>query len=579
MQVDEPPPVEPGPAPHSSTAGSPKGLVVSGEVRFADDGAPAADVSFVLHHPTGHVVVQADSSGRFRTDAVVSPGVADLHHRPTDAGGAYPLRLRFAPASLSLQGEPGAEATVELSLELPALVLLVRVRHADGRAAASAQVELETRHEVRPEEYSHALMPSSTSEEGLARFALFDLESLRAARLSARLDLQEPDGGVLHLVTPSLELQLPLPRADRKSPIVLVLEPAGSLRVRVRDEEGSAVAGERVWLSEPGGFLGGFADEVLHTDEAGEALFESLAEGTYLVSCVSGPGSSTPKAEVWAGRRTELELAVATHGARLAVAGLVVDAEGAPLAGIQVHADYGPREGAGDTNASATTDAEGRFEFRAAPCDWVAVRSDRDLFGDEFAPPSVEVAFGTTGVVFRRIRTVERQKVGFEVVDAATLERLSGALVMTYRAPNLGEYAFHRADEGLATPLCPLHPGTTFVIDLAGYRRATVSLDELLAQEPVEGLRRVAMDRGLLRMLHVEGFDATEQQAPVAGARVRLGERVLGVTDTSGDLLLDLYTWPEAPFTIEADGYQPATWSPSDSYAELEPAYVWLERE
>jgi hypothetical protein len=270
---------------------------------------------------------------------------------------------------------------------------------------------------------------------------------------------------------------------------------------------------------------------------------------------------------------------VGTHGARLAVAGQVVDAEGAPLAGIQVHAEYGPRDGPGETSASATTNAAGRFEFRAAPCDWVAVRSDRDLFGDEFDPPSVEVPFGAADVVFTRVRVVERQKIGFEVVDAVTRERLPGALVMTYRAPYLGEYAFHRADEGLATPFCPLHPGTTFVIDLSGYRRARVSLDELLEQEPVEGLRRVAMDKGLLRMLHVEGFDASDQQAAVPGARVRLGARVLGVTDAAGDLLLDLYTWPEAAFTIEADGYQPVTWRPSDSYAELEPAYVWLERE
>jgi len=570
--LSEPPPATAEPR---GEAGPPAGLALRGTVRFTDDGSPAAGVHFRLRFPERTLDVVADDQGRFRTEPRAAAGIVQLVHAPSDA---YPALLRFSPASFSLQGEAGEEVALEPRLERPEAELPVRVLGADGRSAPGATVELQLCHELRAGELSSRFTPARTDEEGRARFALYDLELLRGAGLIARLVLEGP-GARESRVSPYLVLDPSVWHAPRPAEVELVLEAAASLLVHSRDEVGAEVPDEALWLEPEDPFSVLSIAQVGRTDTAGRALFVGLPAGSYSVHRGTGPGKDPAHAELGPGERAELELLVPRQAERLAVAGLVVDEAGAPLADVSIRALYGPREGPGDTTATVTTDAQGRFELRAAPCDGITLHSDEDVFGDEFSPASIAVPFGTSDVLFTRVRSIARQKVEFEIVDAATAERLDDALVMTYRAPNLDDYSFHRATGGLASPLCSLHPATTLVIELAGYRRATVRLEELLAQEPVDGLRRIALDRGLLRRLRVQGFDAAGEQADVPGARVHLGLQVLGTTDAKGEVELDLYRWPESPFLVEAAGYVPARWEPADGFADLAPASVWLERE
>jgi len=567
-----------GPAP-ANAGDDPQGatgFAVAGQVRFDDDDSPAAGASFVIRHPAGRVIVQADPEGRFRTEAVVAAGVAQLAHRPTGSAGEYPLRLRFARPTRSLQEEPGGAVELTLRLQRPEGVLTVRVVHLDGRPAAGARVEAELRREVRPDEYQHSMDAAVTGEQGEARFSLFDLDLIRAAGLLASLAADGQDRG-RSLVSSFHTIDPPRLREQLSETVVLVLDAAGGLLVRVRDGDGLPAPGENVVAALAGFMLSDIAGEFKPTDQAGEVRFDDLPAGSYRVYIPSGPGTETSEAVVEPGRVTEVGLSLPARAKGLAAAGKVVDEQGAPLAGVMLHARFSPRD-IGELSGSAMTDADGRFVIRAEPCLRVTVRSDRDVFSHEYEPVSLEVPYGTDDLLFTRARAVETQKVQFEILDALSGERLEGALVMTYRAPNRGNYAFHRADDGLASPSCPLHPGTTLVIDLAGFRRQTMLLSELLTQEPADGLRSVRMTRGLLRRIAVEGFDAADAQGPVAGASVYDGGRLVGRTDAAGELLLDLFTWPEAELRVEAPGYLPADWPPNDSFAELEPAYVWLER-
>jgi len=571
-----------GPPPAGSPSGEsepPTGLVVRGTVRFADDDTPAGGVRFQLRCPGGTLDVRADDQGRFRSEPRASPGIAQLVHRPSDPAGDYPTLLRFSPASVSLPASGGEEVAIELRLERPEAELPVRVLRLGGRSAAGATVELQLRHELRPGELTSRFTPIRTDEGGRARFALYDLELLRAAGLIARLVSTDGTGAPERLVSSYLVLDPSTWSGPRPGEVELVLEAAASLLVHARDESGADVPDERLWIQPEGPLPQLSIAGVETTDAAGRALFEGLPAGSYSVHRGTGPGQNPVRTELGTGERVELELVLPLQAERLAVAGRVVDEAGAPLADVSIRAHYGPREGPGDTTAAVTTDPQGRFELHAPPCNGVTLRSDEDIFGDEFVPALVEVPFGTTDVLFTRVRSIERRQIEFEIVDAATAERLDEALVMTYRAPNLGEYSFHRATGGLASPLCSLHPATTLVIELAGYRRATVRLEDLLAHEPVDGLRRIALDRGLLRRLRVEGLDPAGEQAPVSGALIRLGDRILGTTDARGEVQLDLYRWPEGPLTVEAAGFLPASWEPADGFADLEPGYVWLQRE
>jgi len=553
------------------------GIVVAGVVRFSESGTPAADASLVLRHPGGYVLVRADEAGHFTTEPVIQPGVVRFLHRKTDEAGPYRHRLLLAPESTTVFTADGDEAFVEVTLLRPEAVLTVNVVYLNGRPAPDANVQFERQHEPRPGEFVHRAEAADTQEDGSATFALYGLEHLRAAGLIARLEEIGPDDRKRELVSEHVLLEIPASRELLTKPVRLVLDAAGSILVSTIDESRAPVVGQGIVIRAGDPFLSSWTEATPVSDERGEVLFTGLSPREYDVGFPGSPGDARRKVSVQAGIVSEVGFVLSTGRTQLAVSGTVVDEEGEPLAGVQLQVTYGDRAGSGDTSAMRPTDTQGRFEFRAAPADGLVVASNRNVFGDEFDPAEIALPFGSTGVLFRRTRKVARVRVAFEVVDAASGERLKETLVMTYRAPDLRDYSFHRSDEGLASPLCPDHPATTMVIEHAGYRRATVRVLDLMQQEPREGLRRVALERGMLRRLHVEGFGPDGESGPVSGASVLFDGRLLGRTDAAGELLVDLYAWPENGLTVEAERFFKTTWMPIEGLAELEPAWVWLE--
>ncbi|MFT7543039.1 MAG: hypothetical protein ACI9K5_004022 [Gammaproteobacteria bacterium] len=561
------------------------GLTLTGVVLFADDRAPAAGVSFVLRYDGGYQVIHADATGRFRSEAGVTPGRVSLMHRKTAAQGIYQGRHRFAPAAVSVIGQPGTEVAVELTLQRPEAQLLVRVVHLDGSPAEGAQVEFEVQRETRsgahvPEAepvFDHYVDVSPTQADGLTSFALYDLERTRALGLQARL---EPTAANPELtVSRHHTMEIPLRAELLTSPVVLVLDLAGSIRVEVLTPNGQPLGGQKVWVGSADDLLAAGLGPLRTTDQQGQVLLEGLVPRDYRVGLLGDPSAVMREVTVDAGVEHPIVFTGSGGVQQLAVSGRVIDEEGQTLPGVQIQVTYGYREGSGVESMTSSSDAEGRFAFHATPADGLTVSSSRDIFGDVYEPVALDLPFGTTDVVFQRRSSYPVGELLFEVVDAQSRERLQDVLVMTYRAPHRNSYAFHRPTNGLAAPRCSAHPQTSFVVEVLGYRRATFLRSELLNQAPVEGIRQVKLDRGLLRRLHIAGEDAEGATIPIAGARLFVGTKAIGRSDSNGELLLDVYAWPQSSLRVEAAGFEGATWDPADDRADLEPAFIWLTRE
>ena len=552
-------------------------VALRGFVRWSDDETPLGDFEFVLRGPGEVVATRTDASGYFETGRNVAPGVLLVLHRPSPAGGPYRERLTLVDDRIPVHGDPGETVNVELRVRRPEALLTVRVVHRDGRPEPSASVELALAREIRPGEMRHLAVADRTDEEGAARFALVDLERVRTIELVAREVGALPEGRS-PLVSAPTKLEVSLHEALLQAPVTLVLDAAGRLLIRVVDETGGPVAGKKVLAVLPDSDVGIEVDAIPETDEQGEVLVEGLPPGEVALWILDTPVESAVRVDVAPGETREVELVLVGGGPRLAVSGLVVDEDGEPLPGVSLFVEFGPREGPGLANASFRSDAAGRFEIDAEPCDELTIRADRDLHGDEFDPAFHVLPFGTRDVLFRRTRAYAVNEIAFEITDSVSDERCVGAVVMTYRAPRQEIYAFHLADEGLASPRCSSHPATTLVVAAPGYRRTTLALSDLLSQEPRDGLRRVALEKGLLRRLHVAGDDPGGEARPVRGARVLEGRLLLGETDANGDFQVDLDLAPEHGLTIEAEGFRPVSWHQSDHLPDLEAAWIWLER-
>ncbi len=560
-------------APSAASEPPALGLVIHGTVRFSGDRALAGGAEFLLDHGSELTRVKADANGAFRIDQGVRAGVVEMRHRPSAPGGAYPMRLVFEPASVVIAGAAGDEVTLDLTLLRPAAILTVDVVHVDGSAAAGATVEFEQVIEGAPGSRSHSLDSATTSKKGRASFALYHPDETRVAGLIARL---ETGSGASILTSALTRLDVPFHLAALDEPQRLTLAEAGSIVVRVADANDRPSPGQRIIVQPNPDDLQWWTGANPVTDENGEATIHGLPPGAYTVSIFRGVGLPREDVTVDAGQRHDVAFVLPVTSVALAVSGRVVDEQGEGLSGVTLSARMGPTEGPATSSASCSTDEDGYFSVDAEPTETVSITPSRGVFADLYGPRDQVVPFGATDLLFERVGTTALENVDFEIVDARTGELIPGALVMTYRAPDLGDYAFHRAADGRATPRCPVHSATTLVIEASGYRRATVPLADLLEDPPDGNVHRVALDPGLLRTVRVEIDAGTGDTTRAHGARISDGSRLLGVTDAQGEFVVDVFTWPEAGLMIEADGCEPQTWDPADSFADLEPAWIEL---
>jgi hypothetical protein len=472
-----------------------------------------------------------------------------------------------------LAGADGDEVTLDLTLLRPAATLAVDVVHLDGSAAAGATVEFEQVIEGEPGSRGHSIHRATTGVQGRASFALYHPDETRAAGLIAQL---ETASGAALLTSAFTRLDVPFHLAALDEPQRLTLFESGSIVARVRDANDRPSPGQRIIVQPDPGDLEWWTGANPVTDENGEATIAGLPPGAYTISVFRVVGVPRKDVTVDAGQRHDVAFVLPVSSIQRAASGRVVDEQGEGLAGVTLSARMGPAEGPATSSASCSTDEDGYFSLEAAPTEAVSITPNRGVFADLFGPTEQVVPFGSTDLLFERVGTTPLESVDFEIVDARTGELIRGALVMTYRAPDLGDYAFHRASDGRATPRCPVHASTTLVIEASGYRRATIPLADLLDDPPNGEVHRVALDPGLLRTVRVEIAAGSGTTKRVPGARISEGNHLLGVTDALGEFVVDVFVWPEAGLTIEADGCQPQTWLPADSFADLEPAWIEL---
>jgi len=542
-----------------------EGLSLTGVALRGRSDEPAAGVELVLVQGDDFAFVTTDAAGRFETDARYAAGVVEVRHRRSPPDGPRPVQLRAEPNAFELTGgEPGAAVDVVVRLHEPEGVLAVEAVQLDGAPVPGAEVALEI---ARTGDRGRTVLRAVTGPDGLARIGLDALGDEAAAGVVARLE----EGDRVALTSEFLRLETPIVEAALQRPLRLVLMAPGAIDITVTARDGSPAPARMVLVDDMMPDLGWWTGPVPRTDRAGEATAEGLPPGRYRLHVRGADGVAAQEVDVGHGERSRAPFVLDADRIELAVSGRLVDADGAPLAEHGVDVRVLPA----GTRDTAPTDADGCFEHFAPRGETVVVDAGEGLFSDVYDPGRVEVPFGATDVVLRRVRDIELRHVSFEVVREGTDERVRDVLVMTFRAPDRGDYAFHRAPDGLASPRLPIDDGTTLVVEAPGHRRAEVTLAEVLESADEDGIGRVEVRPGFARTVRV--VDA-EGGAPVEGARIAANGREVARTGPEGAARLDLDAWPTGGIAVTADGFDARVWAPEDGAADLAPAVIEVRR-
>jgi len=564
----------------------PDGIALQGTVRWADDGEPLADLRLVANGAGAvRFAVVSDGSGRFASEPVLGSGRLRLwiaEPREPAPGARPPAGLRLEQEAFLVPGD-APRFEVDLRVRRPALRLDVDVRDRGDAPVAGAEVSLEI--VARPDPASpgagrsaspeHDVWRRATDAAGHVAFALYDVESIQTLGLFAAS--RDPEGRAL--ASEHLVLEPP----GGLGPVLterLTLDEGARLRVRVLDEARNPIAGMWVWLEVGDEPLFAWLPDGGATGAEGELLLEGLPPRSYVVATGNDSGAVRRRVELARGVESELELVLGQDLApRLAAAGRVLDESGAPLPRSLVTALVERSTGGPPLRVTRSTDARGRFELHAAVGPRVTVLLDGDLQGDEYAPRSLAVPFGTRDLEFRRITRLPRHELDLELVDAATGERLEYALVLTERAPGTPEYEFVGVVGGLTTLVVSEHPDVRLRVDAVGHRSRALVPARLFDPEGERRLHRIELEPGLrCGLLVVSGSPGDAPGTPLPGAAVRDGARLLGLTDGAGRLEVDTAVWPSGPLRIEAPGHRASSWSPSDGLGEPGPIVIELMR-
>jgi hypothetical protein len=353
--------------------------------------------------------------------------------------------------------------------------------------------------------------------------------------------------------------------AGTAAPVELVLERGGALVARVLEADGRPRAGQELRLDTEDRERP-FALGSLATDAGGEARIAGLPPGPLHVRLYGpeGPEEVGTIVTIERGVRVDVELRVPHEP--LAAAGAVLDAEGQPLAGVQIDARIGARR------TTATSDAEGRFALRSAERGPVRLAPDLYLQADRFEPRGLEVPFGTPDVVFRQLAVRPPARLELEVVDRASGAAIPRGLALGYVDPERSSWSFHRITDGRVTVELRPYDDVGLAIGAVGYRRKTIRPTEFLSEMEPGTPVRLALEPGLEHWLRVLR-EADEQ--PLLDARILDGERLLATTDGDGRARIELATWP-TELRVLATGNAERVWTCADWLAELDEGTVWL---
>lgn len=563
---------------------------VRGVVRDASTQEPVPDMelSFLSRRPRT-VRVVTDAAGRFESEPELAAGAVSVIHVPRGDDPMTSTRRALDPGLFILPAVNADDAARELILlaRRPADVLEVAVLRPDGSPAAGAAIRL--RSAQRADERapssasaSHAAFRAGSTSLGFGTTS-FEVADERGRARFGLLSEEVTDGTLCveawfedALVSEIATLEPPL----STHALALALQPAAAITARVLDDAGRPIEGvevelvrnDPVFMPERPLLVPERRDRT--TDRAGEATLGTLRGGCFALSFV----------HPWSGERIErvldlgrgehatCEVHVSLLGLRPGAQGMIVDEDGRPLAGVPVRIARSNGE-----SVVLQSGAHGEFDYWGRPDSELWLCAGAGVEDQRFEPAAMRVAFGSRGLVLRRLEPLEERTLAFEVVTRAGGEPLRDACVTLERASPAAAFEPHasvfRAPGGSVETRFLEHSDLVYVVEARGARRVAGRIAELYRRDPTRVVARIALEPGFARTFVVR---ERASQRPIAGARVLDQGRVVATSDAAGLCELDLARWPSA-LTIDAPGMRAARWEPalgggSRELVELEPS-------
>ncbi len=556
----------------AETAPEPAESSLRGHVIDAITGKAVASFPImVLQPPDPKTTLTTDAEGRFTFPHLRAGAITFVW--PDDGRRLNPDH--FQPSSF-IYGELGHGAGDEIEFGLTQLrpeevrfELRFRLVLPDGSPAEGARAVLD----LGPENsYWRRRYGEPVGSSGIAVFPLTEDEVEWAAEAVATLG--EDFVGRAPRMGPPLS----------PGPWTLELQRGGKLRVRVTDLAGKPANDASVRLRPTGSpykssYVPGAPWAGLkltrYTYRNGEAFFAPLPPISFDVSIHAeslGVERETPAGTVTIEAGREIEWVKAIDVERpVAVAGRVVDEKGEGLAGVHVEI-----VGAGERGREKT-DEEGRFEHVAFLDDRLVVLPDP--LGDVYEPAHAEVAFGTTGLEFRRVDVLEERSITLIVVDRASGAPVEKFHLTVHLERPQRTWGSWMGQNGAGHVQAKFQPGVRVLILAQGYLPLDLPLGDMLAAGDVEVPLKLELDRGF--RLPVTVLDYLTEE-PIAGVRFSAPGAPDAVTDERGVAVLEATFLPES-YRLEREGYEPDEFSPGpecvdeDYYLTPDDVYLVLE--
>lgn len=358
-----------------------------------------------------------------------------------------------------------------------------------------------------------------------------------------------------------------LPRPGEHLQLELLLEPGLAIRGRVRDSEGSPVAGANLELIRDSFLLGSSGTRVraAETDPDGRFVMEGLPAGTALLNA-EHPSCFPVSIEidVLSASLDPEFLMVLERGAR--IRGRVQDEHGVPIPNAQLKLSLdrsrlsivGAFESLRGSNFETTSDSSGQFEFEGVGTGPFALRArtaDELRAGElDGVPPGEDSAVvvvrslpGVRGIV---VDDQDQPVVAFEVIA----ERLEAGGVSSYGAPVRQTY--ESADGSFDLP--GLLPGTWLLSARSEGLGDALEKLRCHVEDEVASDLRIVLPRGgavLGRVVDLNGRPVADALVKPAGTRVddRLEDQLARSTRSGPDGHFELTGLSAGAVKLEAE--------------------------